>query len=385
VNGLRPLSAEVEPAAGASALRDALGPALSLADEWAGGALALLVGGSHATGSAVWLQREGRALTLSDLDVYAIVPGRAARAAGEARARSDRPGLRARLLRWGLAAPLEVAFLEAADLERLPARPGTLDLAARALVVKGEPSWRERIPRWSAADVPPEEIRLLHENRAFELLLAWAGLAGPELARLQSRHAVLKCALDVARVRGLAAGEDPRDAERIRARAPAGLEGPVDAALAWRGGDTALREPDAAREEWRAVAAAWAAEWRASWGAGPDAVRRAARRARLRRRVRCAVQWPARSGAAPSLAARLAHALDGTPQHRVNAAAAALLLSAAGEPWAGGQPALPDATRATIGRLGLGVARGAGWPAAAARVARAWDQWVLDGQRTESA
>jgi hypothetical protein len=229
---------------------------LELAAAWAGSPLALLVGGSHATGSGVWVAVEGRELSLSDLDVYAVVRDRAARREGEARARADRPGLRARLLAWGLAAPLEVAFLEPADLARLPARPATLELARQGLVVAGDPAWRDRVPRWEPREVSGEEILLLLENRAFELLLAWPALEAREpLARLQARHAVLKSALDLVRVEALRAGEYPGDAKALaawaarqgRVSAPGG--GPsaflalLDTAVAWRSGRAAELDP----------------------------------------------------------------------------------------------------------------------------------------------
>jgi hypothetical protein len=92
---------------------------LALASAWAGDSLALIVGGSHAAGLGVWVALEGREFCLSDLDVYAVVRDRAAQRAAETRARADRLGLRGRLLDWGLAAPLEVAFLVPADLARL--------------------------------------------------------------------------------------------------------------------------------------------------------------------------------------------------------------------------------------------------------------------------
>ena len=130
-------------------MSDRLSQPLALANAWAGDALTLIVGGSHASGSGVWAALEGREFCLSDLDVYAVVRDRAAQRAAETRARADRPGLRARLLDWGLAAPLEVAFLVPADLACLPARPATLELARYGLVIAGDPAWRDRVPRWS--------------------------------------------------------------------------------------------------------------------------------------------------------------------------------------------------------------------------------------------
>jgi hypothetical protein len=379
---------------------------LALVNEWAGGAAALLVGGSHASGSDVWALVGGRRVCLSDLDVYAVVPNRPAQRAAEARARAARSGLRARLLAWGFAAPLEASFLVPVDLERLPARPGTLELARGALVLLGDRSWGDRIPRWRPADVSAEEIRLLHENRAFELLLAWPGLApGDRLPRLLSRHAVLKCALDVPRVRALLAGEYPDGAEALVAGARAAavahgagvavpaatvpgadFDAVLQAALDWRRGQVDELDAAGALREWRAVVSAWTALWRELAGPGEDAIARAARRAPLRRRLRRALSWPTRSGSPPALGGRLRHALRGTPQHRVNASGAALLLAAAEAPWAGAVPPLPPSTGRALAALGVVGRRALGdWPAAAEAAGRAWDLWMLDGQRTEPA
>ena len=373
-----------------------LSPPLALASAWAGDALALIVGGSHASGSGVWVVLGGRELCLSDLDVYAVVVDRAAQRAAETRARADRPGLRARLLDWGLAAPLEVAFLVPADLACLPARPATLELACHGLVVSGDPAWRDRVPRWGPADVSREEILLLHENRALELLLAWPSLgACLPLARLQARHAVLKCALDVVRVEALGRGEYP-DGPRALAEwaGRSGLsvpDGPgrtaflalLETAVAWRAGQVGELDEAGARDEWRTAVAAWAATWRAWVGPSYDDAVRGARRARLLRRLRRALSWPTRSGFGPPFAGRLRHALCGTPQHRVNASAVVLLLAAAGEGWSGVDPPLPVLATRSLAALGVvpAMARSE-WAAAARAVVGAWDCWVLDGQRT---
>jgi hypothetical protein len=373
-----------------------LSPALALASAWAGVPLALILGGSHAVGAGVWVTLEGRDLCLSDLDVYAVVRDRVARREAEARARADRPGLSARLLALGLAAPLEVAFLTPADLQRMPVRPGTLELARHGLVVAGDPSWRDRIPRWGPGDVDREEILLLHENRAHELLLAWPSLAASDrLTRLQARHAVLKCALDVVRVEALRQGEYPEGARSLAAwAARAGravgdgaggtsFRALLEKAVAWRGGEVGDLEPAEARDEWRTAAAAWAATWRALTGPSYDDAVRAAARSRLRRRLRRALSWPTRSGVGPPLAGRLRHALGGTPQHRVNASAAVLLLAAAGPGWPDGDPPLPGTARRALARLGVAPAAArTDWVAAARAVTGAWDDWVLDGQRT---
>ena len=364
---------------------------LALVSTWGGDALAILLGGSHATGSGVWARLEDREYCLSDLDAYVVVRDRAAQRAAEARARADRPGLRGRLLGWGLAAPLEAAFLVPGDLERLPARPATLELARHGLVVVGDPAWRDRVPRWEPSDVSREEIVLLHENRAFELLLAWPALAARDpLARLQGRHAVLKCALDAVRVEALARGEYPEGpgalaewAVRTGRPVPAAFRDLLDSAIAWRSGRVEALDDVGARGEWRAAAEAWVAVWRAWGGASYDDALRGARRARLRRRVRRAISWPTRSGLGPPLGARLRYALRGTPQHRVNASAAVLLLAAVTDGGSGADPPLPAAASRALAALGAaGADARSGWATAARAVVVAWDRWVLDGQRT---
>lgn len=377
--------------------------AAALAREWAGGrVLAILAGGSHPVGEAVWWDRGDRALSLSDVDLWVVVPDEAAKRAALARARAAREGLTARLLEAGLAAPLDAGFHTPRDLAGLPARPAVIDLARSGRVIEGDATWLERVPRWTAADVPGEEIALLLENRGLELLHAWWGLRAEDpLERLRARHATLKSALDLAAVTTLARGELPPGIAARVAAARALLEhesaggatgvslarlAPLwEAALAWRRRPEP-GDPAAARAEWQRVVQAWTSVWldlsgRADPAAESDPYRRAvrwARRARLRRRLRQAAFFAGRA-AAPPLSSRLARALHGTPQHRLNASATVLLLSAAQGP--AGSPAIgPSAARA-LARLGVaGSARG--WPDAARAVVRAWDAWVLDGQRT---
>lgn len=373
---------------------------LDLARAWAGDdRLALIVSGSHAADEAVWVAHAGRTVSLSDLDLYAVVPDAAARQAARARARAARPGLSRRLLAMELAAPLEVGFLTPDDLARLPARPGTIALRRSGQVVDGDPAWRDRVPAWSARDVSREELWLLLENRGFELL--WAACPAPgspgegELAELQRRHAVLKCALELAAVIALAAGEFPGSAaERVgfaRRHPPARGAGPVaeppwQAALDWRSGRTTRLDRAAAEAERLATVRAWVAVWRGLAGIPADPARpfagvaETARRAPLRRRLRRAFapEGGPEGGEAclESPARRVRRALAGTPRHRLNAAAAAALLFEAERP--DGQAdaaALARSYHATLDRLGFGAPPEA--------LVRAWDRCLLDGQRTE--
>ena len=387
---------------------------IALAGGWAGPErLALILSGSHARGDAVWTRVAGRMLSLSDLDLYAVMPDRAAQRAAGRRAAAARPGLQSRLEDLGLAGSLEVAFLTPEDLARLPARPGTLELKRHGRVVAGDPGWLARVPAWGPRDVSAEEALLLLENRAFELLEARAGLAEPgELARLEARHATLKTALDLAGVECLLRGEYPDEARSrvacARARR-AGPEPPWETALAWRAGQVAPLEASGGASEWLATATAWVTLWRdrvaAVTGArpGPAADRdpyaiahHAARRASLRRRARQALTFSARSGAGPGLIERLRFWRRGTPQHRLGASAAVMLIRAVTEAAATGSPVVEPGARippgadpaalwrAALARLGV-VAHPGVAAEAELELVRCWDRWVLDGQRSAEA
>lgn len=383
---------------------------LSRVREWAGGSrCAVILSGSHAAGEAVWAHYGGRRVSLSDLDVYAVIATRAERAAAEARARSARAGLSTWLLERGFAGPLEVAFHTPADFERLPPRPGTLELRRHARVIEGDPAWVQRVPEWRPADIPAEEVNLLLENRGPELLLAHHGLdSDAPLDRLRSRHAVLKVALDLAAIAALAAGEYPNGArarvEWAMARggsrivwdfAPEWLARAVQAgpleklweeALAWRTGAAIAPDPERARADWNATVAAWCATWwaRSSHGSAgqmDEPFGRACRfasRARLRRRAREALIFRARSGAPPSLGNRLRHAARGTPGHRVNGSATVLLLNVVRQ----GTEALAPAAAAALARLGVARPGVRDWGTAREQVTRGWDLWMLEGMRT---
>ncbi len=362
----------------------------SLASE--AGALAVVLGGSQARGEAVWVEAAGRRACLSDVDLHLVLPGgadpaRAARSAGRARL-----GLEARLAALGLAAPLEIGLHPAAEWERLPARPATLELRRHGRVLAGDPAWLARLPDWRPRDVPPEERLLLLENRAFELIAALRdhGAGGP-LGPLKACHARYKVALDLALVERLSAGaleDDP--AERVRAaRAarprPREEEPAWEAALGWRAGrvpEPGAREADA----WR-ITAAWVAAWSAAAAPSADprdferVARAAAGRARLRRRLRLAVGPGIRRGLGPPLASRLGRALSGTPQHRLNASAGAFLAAR----WlAHAEPREEAAIRArlarTLARLGV-VRPGPDDDAVAAALLGTWERWVAGATR----
>ena len=419
-----------------SGLSAALLPAADRARAWAGDELrALILSGSHATGEAVWAEFDGQRVSLSDLDLYAVLRTEPACRAARARAAADRPRLAREALAWGLAAPLEVAFVTLDGLARMPARPGTVELVRSGRVLFGDAAVMERLPSWEPASIAGEERLLLLENRAFELLSALAtggaqAAASPSgaqaatsssgapaqpfaasdagstrpmhdaVAALLARHAVLKTALDLAAVRTLVRGELPAGAaarvERARElgapaslpswleRAWEGLEPLWQEALAWRSGATQALAPDAASAEWRAATRAWSAVWWAE-RERPDAQHDpweralvAAARAPLVRRVRRALAPPV--GDAPGTLARLRYALAGTPQHRIHGSATVLLLAAAQSPH---QPRLPAGALRALAQLG--VTRSAEFAVAAAHTLRAWDRELHAGLRTAAA
>src|SRR5215831_5006119 len=132
---------------------------------WLGDALGIVLGGSHASGEAVWADSARGRVCLSDLDLFVVVRDADARRAIVSRAASELPALEARRRALGLLGPLELGVHVPADWESLPARPGTLELRRHGVVLEGDPAWRDRLPDWSPRDVPAEEIHLLLENR----------------------------------------------------------------------------------------------------------------------------------------------------------------------------------------------------------------------------
>ncbi|MFI5370933.1 MAG: hypothetical protein ACHQ52_05180 [Candidatus Eisenbacteria bacterium] len=356
--------------------------------------LALILGGSHAVSEAVWVTHEGRRVSLSDLDLWAVLPDERERRVAAVRLETAGPVLSRQARVAGFLAPIEVTLLTPATLEALPARPATLELAARGKVLVGGDSWLMRVPRHEAADVPREEILLLLENRGFELLWAWsAATTGAPLDGWRARHAVLKTALDLAAVLALTQRELPIGAasrvawarERL-VRDPAlaplagvGLEALWDAAMAWRSGEPATNATGWT-DEWRRAVSAWVAVWRHVGDAGlRDPVALAmtmAARASWPRRLRRSIAFRPRLDP-PGFAARLAAAPRGTPQHRLGAAAAVMLAAAA---ETGPEPALGDTAARALRRLAVTPVC-AGWGPTAVALTRRWDAWVLDGRR----
>ena len=387
----------LEPGAGFE-VPPALRPALARAVERAGSGLeALILSGSHATGEAVWTELEGRPVSLSDVDLYAVM--RSDGAAPTARARGEAIASTRERLGWGLLAPVEVAFVTLAGLARMPARPGTVELARSGRVVAGEPGVLARLPRWEPAAISTEERLLLLENRAFELLWADAAWAGGTVPRLRARHAVLKTALELAAARTLAHGELPLGAAARIARArelppPSGspswlagawegLEPLWQEALAWRRGEARLASDATEAASWRAATRAWCVAWWAEAGRGAtsdpwqNALAMAAR-GPLARRIRRALAHAPGPGPAPGVIERLRRAGAGTPAHRIHGSAVVLMLAAAQA--AGEQRSLPSGALHALRTLGV---TGAGHFVTAAReTLLAWDRQLHAGERT---
>ncbi|MBK7366693.1 MAG: hypothetical protein IPJ04_01985 [Candidatus Eisenbacteria bacterium] len=271
----------------------------------------------------------------------------------------------------------------------MPARPGTLEPWRCGAVVWGRIR-RRRVPAWTPADVPFEEVRLLLENRAFESCSALPDVDGGQASRgcgpprgaqggRRSRASVLCLARhewpegSAARV----AWASEHVLPQLNAVLPAEWGDAIErlpalwrTALAWKAGDARTIDPKDARAEWHAAVRCWCAVW---WLTGDEPRRgvwervlAVAARAPLRRRARQAVDHATRSGRPEPALSRLRRWFAGTPQHRVNGSASG--------------PALPVGSLRVLRALGVTGARE--WAAARADVLRAWDERVLDGQRT---
>jgi hypothetical protein len=354
--------------------------------------LALILGGSHASGEGVWIERDGRRVTLSDADLWAVLPDETRRRDAALRLAAAESALAREARALGFDAPVEVTLVTPVSLASMPARPATLELAARGRVLIGDAAWLARLPHCTARDVSEEETLLLLENRAFELLDAAVDPAGER--GLRARHAVLKTALDLAAVLALSARELPIGAwARVRwarerlTRDPAmthlaatGLPDLWDTALDWRAGRVATLPPDEAAAEWRITVTAWVAVWRHLTGAGArdldtHALRLAARGS-WPRRVRRSLAF--RSAGAPSLVRRMRAASHGTPQHRLNASATVLLIAAAASP---GEPVLDRAAVRALRSLDVTPRDATSWAVCARFLVRCWSDWVLGGRR----
>jgi hypothetical protein len=359
--------------------------ALDIARGWAGPeTLAVLLSGSHGTREAVWMEVDGRPMTASDIDVYALMPDAAALRSAEARRDAGRNGLQERLLELGFAAPLEVAFFTPDALERMQPRPGTVRFSRQVRLVAGDPVWLERLPAFRPSEVPREEILLLLENRAFELLfaLAYRGASG-DVRRMQRQHAIFKVALDLAGALCLGSGQYAEGAAArvawargLRFAWPEG-EPPWQEALAHRMGEARLLDDAVEADLWRRTARAWVAVWSTLSSASDyDAVLASARRTRWRRGLREALTL--RAPGAPGPLARLWRSRAGTLRLRLHGAAAALLIHESGE--IADRAASESGLRATLARLGFDPSA-TGQPGAATLFQR-WDRWFQAGQRS---
>ena len=113
---------------------------------WVDSPLAIVLGGSHARGDAVERILDGSRLVLSDVDLHVVVADSGARRAAELRVAAGRPDFDRRRRDRGEWGPLEIGIHTAAEWTTLPARPGTLDLRASGVVLRGDADWRDRLP-----------------------------------------------------------------------------------------------------------------------------------------------------------------------------------------------------------------------------------------------
>jgi len=372
-----------------------LAEALEHAASWLPDSLAMVLGGSHASGEAVWIRTVRGEVCLSDIDLYAVFAAEPERAASADRAASAMPGLELRLAQLGFLGPLELGLHTRSEWERLPARPATLELRRHGRVIHGDESAREWLPDYRPGDVPAEEILLLLENRGFELLKArWPLRSDDPFAALRRRHSVYKTALDLAAVADLRSGrwEDGAEARVRVARDLASRaveEPPWDSALAWRRG--VVPDDDEAERDWWRTSRAWVREWRSTavgtaQGLEFDEIAlRAARRARLRRRLRLALRPGPRAGRRAPAVSRLRFAVPGTPQHRLNASAAALLAALVELDTSSARRAEIERRLARVlARLGV-VPAGLEVGRAARGLIAAWENWILEAPRETGA
>jgi predicted nucleotidyltransferase len=380
-----PHSLDPEPVHAPSArtgfpLPEEFGPVLARVRAWSGPRrLAIVLGGSFASGEAceLHLATPDRRY-LSDVDLYVVLPDAGSQRRARALQRAEADWRPAEFL-----AAIEVSFLTPADLATLPARPGTLHLKRHGRVLEGDPRILERIRDWSARDVDREERLLLLENRAFELLEAECRSVDP-LRNVLRVHAMHKTVLDLALDDALEAGVWPRDArERVRCARDRAIDPLSDTpdfewAVHWREGRTGGREMAAANLG--ATARALMRRWCALVAPGearPDVLAlagRAAARAPLARRWRRSIQDRSRHAGFESLWSRVRHAPRGTPQHRLNASAIAVLAHRHG--------GSPDPARLERVLAALGIVSATADPTRAAEeLVTRWCRTVLGRER----
>ena len=155
----------------------------------AGSVEAVFAGGSLAAGRVAWY--EGAEFEIySDIDLYVVLDetqGDAATAVSSAAAAVAPPG-NARLLRG-----VDVGVYTREDLESQPARPGTVGLRDRRVVLHGDESLIADMTGAIAETVAADEGLYLMENRVSELDCDDGGSAAEERLR---RYERLKTVLD---------------------------------------------------------------------------------------------------------------------------------------------------------------------------------------------
>lgn len=232
-----------------------------LARSPAGSVLSIFAAGSLGRDEVWSAEIDGVLEIYSDIDLCVVVTDERALSAVRDAARADvDPVAGARFLR-----PPDVGVYTVDDLAAQPVRPGTVDLAARHVVLHGDASVPRRLPAHHPSSIDASEALYLLENRVAELAEAGAVTDGPG-ARMALVRA-LKARLDIHAAHLLVEGTfDPAlHARAARASSPATMDTDAreEAAAAYRiAADlrTWLATADAfaeAERSLRALARAW--------------------------------------------------------------------------------------------------------------------------------
>ncbi len=177
----------------------------------------IFAGGSLARGEAWYARIDGELEVYSDVDLYVVVDDEAklaaVRSAAASLATPEAGGVR--FLR-----PPDVGVYTRSDLAAQPARPGTIDLPVHHLLLHGDSSVPERLPRLDPSRIVREEALYLLENRVTEIAATDPGSQGGR-ERLTMILA-LKARLDVHVAHAIAEGSFvPTLAARAKAFASA--------------------------------------------------------------------------------------------------------------------------------------------------------------------
>lgn len=374
--------------------------------------VALVLAGSLARGEGTVLERGSRFLVLSDVDLALVFSTPADRD----RALPRLPGVGRRLGRtlrpWGLLGAVDLGAYARTEWARLEPRPASLELFRSARILSGDPRVVEELRPIEPADIPREEALLLCENRLLELLWAHGALARGTPRAFAAAYAGGKAVLDGGLAwltsRGVCpatAEERLAEAERILQGAPesAGASELLDALRFWTAFKLAPQEgalrtryqvadaDESCRQAWLEGGRILSSIYRylleeaVAVPASPvRAWRQAAGRAPFKRRIRRWLEaWAARKRRGlewASPAGVVVGALRGTPEHRMGAAAAALVACAPGMNGAPSERRRAERFARAVSPVSW--SRRAPWEKRRDSLVRGWDRWVLKGIRS---